>query len=125
MKKFLSLILQTLITTNNAESQESPVIDEFTSTNASSPGAGALADQCWGNTPVEAPEALKWLENSGTRFIGVPFVNMPSNKIVKDRSIYFSVDTVVTTQLILESFDAAGIDIDSITSVQRKSSNNS
>ncbi|PFX25403.1 hypothetical protein AWC38_SpisGene9988 [Stylophora pistillata] len=56
----------TLITTNNAESQENPVIDEFTSTNASSPGAGALADQCWGDTPVEAPEALKWLENSGT-----------------------------------------------------------
>ncbi|XP_022809299.1 MAP7 domain-containing protein 2-like [Stylophora pistillata] len=50
---------------------------------------------------------------------------MPSKKIVKDRLIYFSVDTLVTTQLTLESFDAASIDIDSITSVQRKSSNKS
>ena len=109
---------------SNAERQERPEIEDFTSTEASSQ-ACALADNCWGDTPVEAPEALKLLENSGTRFIGVAFVNMPSNKIIKDRSLFISVDTLVSTQLILESWDAASIDIDSITSVQRKSSNRS
>ena len=34
-------------------------------------------------------------------------------------------DTIVTSQLILESFDAAGIDIDSITGIQRKASQKS
>ena len=37
--------------------------------------------------------------------------------------MYFAVDTIVTSQDILEAFDNAGIDIDFITSIQRKSSN--
>ena len=36
----------------------------------------------------------------------------------------FSVDTVVTSQDIVVSFDKAGIDIDNIVSIQRKASNN-
>lgn len=37
----------------------------------------------------------------------------------------FSVDTVVTCQDIIVGFDKAGVDIDSITSIQCRASNNS
>ena len=42
---------------------------------------------------------------------------------MKNLSVFFSVDTVVTSQTILEAFDDAGIDIDGITSIQRRASN--
>lgn len=45
------------------------------------------------------------------------------SRLVKDRSVYFAVDTMVTSQTILEAFDAAGIDINEITTIQRKASN--
>ena len=44
---------------------------------------------------------------------------------MKNQSIYFTVDTVITSQVILEAFDRSGIDIEEIVSVQRKASNNS
>lgn len=44
---------------------------------------------------------------------------------MKNHSIYFSVDTVISSQEILEAFDKTGIDIDEITCIQRKASNKS
>ena len=44
--------------------------------------------------------------------------------IMKECSVCFSVDTVVTSQDIVVGFDKAGIDIDNIVSIQRKASNN-
>ena len=46
-------------------------------------------------------------------------------RIKKDLSVGFSVDTVITSQDINVGLDKAGIDIDSITSDQRHTSNNS
>ena len=43
--------------------------------------------------------------------------------LVKSLSVYFSVDTIVTSQDILEAFDNTGIEIDFIRSIQRRSSN--
>ena len=51
-------------------------------------------------------------------------VSGPKVRIKKDCSVCFSVDTVVTSQDIVVGFDKSGIDIDSITSIQRKASNN-
>lgn len=46
-------------------------------------------------------------------------------KLVRNQLIYFSVDTVITSQVILEAFEQAGTDIGEIIAVQRKASNNS
>ena len=40
-------------------------------------------------------------------------------------SVCFSVDSVITSQDIIIGFNKAGIDIDDITSIQRRASNNS
>ena len=45
--------------------------------------------------------------------------------LVKNLSVYFSVDAIVTSENILEAFDSAGVDIDEITSIQRRTSNRS
>ena len=46
-------------------------------------------------------------------------------RVREHRAICFSVDTVITSQDIIVGFDKAGIDIDDITSIQRRASNNS
>ena len=76
---------------------------------------------------VEVPEVLAQLENGGVRFQQVPnetwkFTNN-SARVLKNRSVVFAVDSVCTSQDILYAFDKAGIDIDWITSVQRRNSN--
>ena len=122
MKSLFSLLLQQLV---NMDSQESENISQFTTDNSTAnPGDGS---QSWGaDVEIEIPEVLKNLENKGVKFQAVPFLNAPSqSRITKDRSIYFSVDTTVTSQIILEAFDAAEIDIDAITGIQRKASNRS
>ena len=52
------------------------------------------------------------------------FLDAKSAKLRKELSVSFSMDTVVSSQEILIGFDAAGIDIDSVLSVQRRASNN-
>ena len=46
-------------------------------------------------------------------------------RIRKELSVCFSVDSVITSQDIITGLDKAGIDIDDITSIQRRASNNS
>ena len=46
-------------------------------------------------------------------------------KLVGNQSVYFSVDTIVTSQQIWEAFDKAGIDIGEIICIQRRASNKS
>ena len=130
MKSLFSLLLQQLV---NMDSQESENISQFTTDNSTA-NPGDVVDasvvegsQSWGaDVEIEIPEVLKNLENKGVKFQAVPFLNAPSqSRITKDRSIYFSVDTTVTSQIILEAFDAAEIDIDAITGIQRKASNRS
>ena len=49
-----------------------------------------------------------------------------ANQLNSEKSFrfYFSVDTVLSSQEILVGFDAAGIDIDSVISIQQRTSNN-
>lgn len=80
-------------------------------------------------SPVLLPEALKHLYSNGLRFKKTPeFIwNRDSEqpRLVKNCSVYFSVDSVCSSQEILQAFDKAGIDIDEISSIQRKASNKS
>ena len=68
-------------------------------------------------------------QNSGHHFqaIWCESWNLRGNnvRIRKDLSVCFSVDTVITSQDIIVGLDKAGIDIDSITAIQRRASNNS
>ncbi len=77
----------------------------------------------------ESPDALSQLYNKGWRFKKVPafFWNYDSEepKLSKCCSVHFMVDSVCTSQEILEAFDKAGIDIDEICSIQRRNSNRS
>lgn len=73
---------------------------------------------------VTVRDVLRNLASNGLRFKYVPFQSgRDKSRLVKDRSVYFAVDTMVTSQTILEAFDAASIDIDEITSIQRKALN--
>ena len=80
--------------------------------------------------PPSCPKVLCDLFNSGARYEMVPKFtwNLKSNdnrvRLRKELSVVFSVDTVVNTQDIIYGFDAAGIDVDEILSIQRRASNN-
>lgn len=80
-------------------------------------------------SPAALPDALSQLYNKGLRFKKVPafFWNYDGEqpKLSKCCSVYFSVDSVCSSQQILEAFDKAGINIDDICSIQRKNSNRS
>ena len=76
------------------------------------------------NTPTPISGALKHLVNNGLRFKRAPFWSSSARpKLEKSLSFYFSVDTVVTSQEILEAFDKARIEIDDIPSIQTETSN--
>ena len=70
-------------------------------------------------TPENCPESLTRLYSNAAHFKSGSDV-----KLQKSLSVNFSLDTWCTSQQILERFDKAGIDIDLITSIQRKSLNN-
>lgn len=118
MKSLFSLLLQQLV---NMDSQESENISQFTTDNSTA-NPGDVVDA----SVVEGSQSWGADVEIEMKFQAVPFLNAPSqSRITKDRSIYFSVDTTVTSQIILEAFDAAEIDIDAITGIQRKASNRS
>ena len=74
----------------------------------------------------DMPDTLLHLIKNGTRFkFAKPWSETNRPRLVKNLSVYFTVDAVVTTENILEAFDNAGIDIDEITSIQRRTSNRS
>ena len=84
----------------------------------------------WGDSdmPEETltlPQALHFLEERGVGFnlVGC-YLGSSTTTVKKNLSVYFSVDTVVSSQDIIEGFDAAGLDVDDISSIQRKNSNN-
>ena len=69
------------------------------------------------------------LQNSGhdLQVVSCSTWNMHGNnvRIRKELSVCFSVDMVITSQDIIVGFDKTRIDIDDITSIQRRASNNS
>ena len=84
----------------------------------------------WGDSdmPEETltlPQALHFLEERGVGFNLVGrYLGSSTTTVKKNLSVYFAVDTVVSSQDIIEGFDAAGLDVDDISSIQRKNSNN-
>ena len=77
-----------------------------------------------GDRPLELQDALLGLQNSGhhLQVVSCTSWNVRGNT---ELSVWFSVDTIITSQDIIVGFDKAGIDIDDITSIQREVSNNS
>lgn len=75
------------------------------------------------------PEELKQLPKAGVRFTRVPEscwkLDESNTKLYKDKSVFFFVDTVCTSQDILFGFDKAGFHTDWITLIQRCNSNSS
>ena len=64
---------------------------------------------------VPIPDILTNLINHGMHFKSVSHRSKTARPmLVKNLSVYFSVDTIVTSQAILEAFDDAGIEISSI-----------
>ena len=112
-------------------SEDSENISQFTSTveSVEVPEENVKSQSVsWADDGLEddasIPEVIKHLVDNGLRFKEVPFWSSSERPcLVKNLSVYFSVDTVVSSQVILEAFDQAGIDIDDITSIQWKSSN--
>ena len=78
---------------------------------------------------VQVPEALQFLEGRGVAFTIVPRYTWnndgPVTVLKKQLSVTFQVDTVVMSNDIVFAFDEAGIDVDDITSIQRKTSSKS
>jgi len=78
---------------------------------------------------VQVPEALQFLEGRGVVFTIVPRYTWnndgPVTVLKKQLSVTVQVDTVVTSNDIVFPFDEAGIDVDDITSIQRKTSSKS
>lgn len=76
----------------------------------------------------ELPDALLRLQNSGhhLQVVSCEQWNVRGNhvRVKKELSVCFSVDTMITSNDVLIGFDKAGIDIDNITSIQRRNSNN-
>ena len=65
----------------------------------------------------QVPEALMNLARKGMQFKRVPIHSSWGSdeegpKLVKNQLVYFTVDTICTSQDILEAFDKAGIDVD-------------
>ena len=77
----------------------------------------------------QVPVALAFLEKNGVEFTRVPrYVRADENSVTKfkkELSVTFTVDTVVTSQEIILGFDGAGVEVDDITSIQRRTSNRS
>ena len=87
-------------------------------------GARAWADDTSDFPSIPVPYVLANLIRHGTRFRAVSqWSSAAKPTLKKNLSVYFRVDTIVTSQAILEAFDAAGIEIDFISSIQWRASN--
>ena len=85
-----------------------------------------LADETSGSRDgggVPVPDVLSHLINHGVKFKSVSHSKTARPMLVKSLSIYFSLDTAVTSQADLEAFENAGIDEDFSTSIQWHASN--
>ena len=120
-----------LFVSMGSQGESSVEIGEFTSSrenkDSMKSATGTLADE----TPrspddsgIPVPDVLAHLANHGVKFKSVSHWSKTARPmLVKSLSVYFSVDTVVTSQAVLEAFDNAGIDVDFITSIQWRASN--
>ena len=102
--------------------EESPDVTQFTSTGENEGPMEEGPTSSWADetshSPKEGipiPDILTNLINHGKCFKSVSHRSKTTRPmLVKNLSVYFSVDTVVTSQAILEAFDDGGIEISSI-----------
>lgn len=120
---------ETVLVVENDPGPSQDVADPTQNKSQESPTWSDTPDPEGITSPVLLPEALKHLYKNGLRFKKTPeFIwNRDSEqpRLVKNCSVYFSVDSVCSSQEILQAFDKVGIDIDDISSIQRKASNKS
>ena len=108
---------------NNEENQHLEASGETSST-------PVLFDDDRPRDAEPVPKVLIDMYENGAKFSRVPEYTWSlkkdenAAKLRKELSVSNTVDTVVSTQDILFGFDAAGIDIESVLSVQRRASNN-
>ena len=85
-----------------------------------------LSSQNW--PEVAVPDVLTKLQENGFVFVHVPDYTWQVEgwdaRLRKKLSVSFAVDTLVYSQEILEGFDKAVLDINNITSIQRRVSSN-
>ena len=73
-------------------------------------------------------QPIKYLQNSGTEFSFAPredykrHIDGNTLRLAKDLLVTFSVDTLVNSIDIINTFDCVGVDVDDISSIQRKAS---
>ena len=119
--------------------ESNPDINEFTSsggTDECMDGRASGADGCaeepktsWADErhvedELHMPDSLMHLIKNGVHFkFAKSWSDTDRPHLVKNLSVYFSVDGTVTSENILQAFDDAGVDIDEITGIQRKTSN--
>ena len=122
-------LIQVISEQNNESSEPSGTPALFTPPEPSPPLASENLMDGSGERPPELPDALLRLQNSGhhLQVVSCTAWNVRGNhvRVRKELSVCFSVDTVITSQDIIVGLDEAGIDIEDITSVQRRASNNS
>ena len=110
----------------SSEPSETPAL--FTPPEPSPPLASEDLMDGSGERPPELPDALLRLQKSGhhLQVVCCSAWNVRGNhvRVRKELSVCFSVDTVITSQDIIVGLDQASIDIDDITSIQRRASNN-
>ena len=79
--------------------------------------------------PPDLPDVLLNLQNSGHHLQTISceawYVRRNRVRVRKDLSVCFSVDTTISSHDIIVGFDEGGIDVDDITSIQRRASNKS
>ena len=131
MAVFLLLQQLFVIVIMASQGESSFEISEFTSSGEIEDTTAGASGTVMDETPrsgsgngVPVPDALAHLFNHGVKFKSVSHWSKTARPmLVKSLSVYFSVDTVVTSQVVLEAFDSAGVDVDFITSIQWRASN--
>ena len=76
---------------------------------------------------VPVPDAIKRMMHNGANFTRTKEswnIEEDTVSVRKSFSVYFSLDTSVPTNAIIEAFDAAGVDYEDILSIQRRLSSN-
>ena len=76
---------------------------------------------------VPVPDAIERMMHNGAKFTRTKKswnIEEETVSVRKSFSVYFSLDTSVPTNAIIEAFDAAGVDYEDILSIQRRLSSN-
>ena len=118
-------LIQVISETNTDEPTATPALMSPPEPSPTLPSENLMDDS---QRPPDLPDALLRLQNSGhhLKVVSCEQWNVRGNsvRVKKELSVCFSVDTIISSNDVIIGFDKAGIDIDDITSIQRRNSNN-